>query len=364
MKTLKYIIVALLAVGTGLLTACKEEETTNEPLSVTKISTVVDREVGITVANLAQYVIIQGTGLNNVHAIRVNDVDVDLKQAYITTHEITLQIPRVVPGEISNTITLTANNQTISAPIEVNVPSMVVDGMLNEFTPVGDTMRVVGDYFDLYGITTQSGELFFGGKKMEIAKATGNTLSFLLPADAAEGSQIKLVSPICGEMMVPGKYKERGNILCDFDPYWGWGGQAYLSSGPTPVSVSGQFSHFKNSTHGGWCGETAIVQVGLTYFPEVLDNPGNYVFKFEVNTLKPLVKRKIGLYFSQIGYAWEPFASGLAFNTNGEWKTISIGLDKIWNGALPADGIFQVMGDGVVEDTDISFDNFRIVPKN
>lgn len=45
----------------------------------------------------------------------------------------------------------------MTAPISVFIPELEVNGMFNEFTPAGDTMKVVGDYFDLYEITTESG---------------------------------------------------------------------------------------------------------------------------------------------------------------------------------------------------------------
>ena len=86
--------------------------------------------------------------------------------------------------------------------------------------------------------------------------------------------------------------------------------------------------------------------------------------KFEVNTLKPLTKRQIRFYFSQINYDWEPFASGLALNTNGEWQTVTLELGTMWKGSVPADGVLQIMGNSYAEVTDISFDNFRIVPKD
>ena len=86
------------------------------------------------------------------------------------------------------------------------------------------------------------------------------------------------------------------------------------------------------------------------------------MLKFEVNTIKPLTKRQIRFYFSQINYDWEPFASGLALNTNGEWKTVSIDLGEMWKGDIPNDGVLQIMGNSWAEDTDICFDNFRIVP--
>ena len=50
--------------------------------------------------------------------------------------------------------------------------------------------------------------------------------------------------------------------------------------------------------------------------------------------------------------------------TNGEWQTISIDLNEVWKGDVPNTGTLQVMGNSFAEDTDICFDNFRIVPKN
>ena len=74
--------------------------------------------------------------------------------------------------------------------------------------------------------------------------------------------------------------------------------------------------------------------IGVTYDQDILDNPSNYLLKFEVNTLMALTKRQIRFYFSQINYDWEPFASGLAFNTNGEWSTVTIDLSEAWKGTL------------------------------
>ena len=51
-------------------------------------------------------------------------------------------------------------------------------------------------------------------------------------------------------------------------------------------------------------------------------------------------------------------------NTNGEWKTVSIDLREMWKGDIPNDGVLQIMGNSWAEDTDICFDNFRIVPKD
>lgn len=367
MKTLKYILFVLMILGCGLFSSCSDDEASYAPLSVTKVSTVTDREQGIDKANLAQYIIIQGTGLDAVKAILVNDVAVDMLEAYVTANEITFPIPRVIPEEVNNLITLSTESVTVTTPLSVFVPDLRVDGMYNEFTPAGELMKIVGDFFDLYEMTTESGELFFGDRKMDIIRAVQDTLYFKLPEDAVAGAKIKIISPIAGEVFVPGKYKEQGNMLCDYDPFTGWGGGQYLSSGPNPLAISGQYCHFniakEDANDWDWNSVTAISQLAVEYLPEVMANPNNYVMKFEVNTLKPLTKRQIRFYFSQINYDWEPFASGLALNTNGEWQTVTIDLGEMWKGDVPADGVLQIMGNSYAEDTDISFDNFRIVPK-
>ena len=367
-KILKNTIFALVILSCGFYSSCKDEGETYDALSVTKVSTVLDRKVGVNTAELAQFVIVQGTGLNAVTSILVNDVSVDLKEAFITSNEITFQVPRVIPIEINNLITVKTETSQATLPIEVNVPTFLVAGMYNEYTPKGKTMKIVGDFFDLYQITTEAGEVFFGDEKVTVTEATGTSISFVVPSGAADEAKVKLVSPVCGEVMVPGKYRERGNMLIDFDPFTGWGGGRYVSDGPTPEPISGSYSHFKlargDAGDWAWADETAIAMVGLDYWPDVTANPQNYLLKFEACTLLPLTKRQIRFYFSQINYNWEPFASGLAFSTNGEWQTVSISLDEVWNDEVPNDGVVQILGNSYAEDTDISFDNIRIVKKD
>jgi len=104
MKTVKYVLVMLMTAGLGIFASCSDNENSCTPLSITRISTVTDREQGLEVANLAQYIIVQGTGLDGVKSILVNDVPVDMSNAYTTANEITFPIPRVIPVEVNNLI--------------------------------------------------------------------------------------------------------------------------------------------------------------------------------------------------------------------------------------------------------------------
>lgn len=367
MKTLKYILLLLMVLGCGFFTSCKDEEVAYAPLSVTKISSVVDRETAITMAGLSQCVIIQGTGLDAVDFISINSVPVDLKNAFLTPTELTFPIPRVIPESLNNKVIIGAGDTKMEYPLEVFIPDLRVDGMFNEFVAAGDTMRIIGDFFDLYEITAESGQLLFGDKELDIARAVQDTLFFVLPDDAVAGTKIKLISPVCGERLVPGRYHDRGYMMCDYDPYTGWGGGQYLSNGPEPAPFSGQYSRFKlkkgDAADWEWSGTVSIALFNFTFPSEVLEHQGDYEFKFEVNTMKPLAKRTINFYIAQMCYGWTPFVEGLPFKTNEEWKTITIDLFDMLKGEAPANTIMQFLGNTLAEDTDICFDNFRIVSK-
>lgn len=366
MKNFKYIFLILSIIGVFL--SCSDDQVGFVPMSVTKVSTVLDREQEIQQAELAQYIIVQGEGLSAVSSILVNDISVNMDEVYIKDNELTFPIPRVIPSEVNNLITLLSPQGTITVPLTVHIPKLVVNGMFNEFTPAGEIMKIVGDFFDLYEINTESGKLFWGDQEMQIIRALQDTLYFKLPDDAKPGTKIKIISPIAGEITVPGKYRETGNMLCDYDPFSGWGGGQYVSNGPEPAPITGQYSHFKLSASDAaddeWSATVAIIQKGVEYWDDIKQNPDNYVLKFEVNTLIPLTKRKINFFFQQLSYSWEPFIKGLPFDTKKEWCTISINLSDVWKGEVPAGSDFQVMGNSYAENTDICFDNFRIVPKD
>lgn len=89
MKTFRYILFAWVILGCGLFTSCKDDEVEYAPLAITRVSAVSDREQAIEQVDLGQYIIVQGSGLNAVSTLLINDVVVDLDNAYITPKEIT-----------------------------------------------------------------------------------------------------------------------------------------------------------------------------------------------------------------------------------------------------------------------------------
>src|SRR6202000_1017720 len=80
--------------------AKKESEVSTAPPAITGITTV-DRSTALTEADLSELGLIKGTNLSGVKSIQFNDVTADLSQAYITTKEIVVPVPRVLPGKVN-----------------------------------------------------------------------------------------------------------------------------------------------------------------------------------------------------------------------------------------------------------------------
>jgi len=89
--------------------ACKKEadDMCGGTPGISSVSGPTNRSAAITGGSLADWVIIQGSNFCSVNSVAFNDVTVDLQDAYITANEITLRVPRSVPKNVTNTITVT-----------------------------------------------------------------------------------------------------------------------------------------------------------------------------------------------------------------------------------------------------------------
>jgi hypothetical protein len=115
---------------------------------------------------------------------------------------------------------------------------------------------------------------------------------------------------------------------------------------------------------------SAMGSISKSIPDDAILHPEDYNFKFEVNTLKPynnnVFKFNIGINEQNNDeYRWLP-----PYDTHGDWQTVVIPLEEIAakQALAPApnpDGYWtRILMHGPGElDADISFDNFRVVPK-
>jgi hypothetical protein len=360
-----------LLLGVVALSACKKEteEMCGGTPGISSVSGPTNRTAAITSGSLADWVIIQGSNFCSVSSVTFNDVNADLKDAYITANEITLRVPRVVPKNVTNTITVTTPGGTAQTNYTVAVPTLSVTGMANEYVAAGQRGAIVGSNFDLYEVTPAKGKVLWNGTPLAITKTTADSVFFTVPANATPGATLKVVDGNAKEIAVPGRYKDDRNIIFGYDTNGSvWGGTDYITTGPTPAPVNGPYVRI-NKSIGDWTWTEFSAHNNIVLPADIVSNLSNYVLRFEVNTLKPFSSNAVRISIDGDAeavntYWWTPTAP---FNTRGQWRTMTIPLSSFIKNTsalnIPLHKCQIVfIGPGVL-DADISFDNFRIVPK-
>jgi hypothetical protein len=360
-----------LLLGAVALSGCKKEteEMCGGTPGISSVSGPTDRSAAITSGSLADWVIIQGSNFCSVSSVSFNDVNADLKDAYITANEITLRVPRVVPKNVTNTITVTTPGGTAQTNYTVAVPTLSVTGMANEYVAAGQRGAIVGSNFDLYEVTPTKGKVLWNGTPLAITKTTSDSVFFTVPANATPGATLKVVDGNAKEIAVPGRYKDDRNIIFGYDTNGSvWGGTDYITTGPTPAPVNGPYVRI-NKSIGDWTWTEFSAHNNIALPADIVSNLSNYVLRFEVNTLKPFSSNAVRISIDGDAeavntYWWTPTAP---FNTRGQWRTMTIPLSSFIKNTsalnIPLHKCQIVfIGPGVL-DADISFDNFRIVPK-
>jgi hypothetical protein len=368
-SSIKLSLVVLL--GAVLSVSCSEDDSGCGTPEITRVSTAQNRMEAIAGGNMGDFIIIQGRELCGVQSLLVNDVEVDLRQAFVTATEITLQIPRVVPQEVTNQITLTTGGGTVTTSLAVSVPPLVVYGLAaNEYALPGEVVVVKGANFDLYAVTPEAGKVTFGGVAADVIYASYDSVVTTVPEGIPDGAADIVVSGTYGDGTAVFPYRDDRTLLITSDPWWGWWGSGFVSAGGDPPAISGNYIHVKQ-TIGSWAwtevvgGPNNVEGSTTKNIPAAaMQNPANYLFKFEVNTLKPYNSNQIKLTLGEDNdastYLWPHYDS------HGVWRTVSIPLNEIVKDPkVNPDGYFiRILfhGDGAL-DADIAFDNVRVVPK-
>lgn len=82
-----------------------------------------------------------------------------MKDAYITSSEITLRIPRVVPKNVINKITVVSAGGSAEINCALAISTLLVSGMSNEYAPARQKMAIVRQNFDFYVVTDEKGKI-------------------------------------------------------------------------------------------------------------------------------------------------------------------------------------------------------------
>jgi hypothetical protein len=208
--------------------------------------------------SLGQRLAFVGNNLGDVCEVWFNDQKAKLNPTLVTSNTIIVDIPNIVPGEVSNIAKfITSTGKTLEYPFSVTVPKPRIDAMSCEYAKAGSTVTFTGNYFcDDPNVPLEV--IFPGNKKADIRSIQQDELTVVVPEGAPEG-EIAITS-IYGTGTSSFHYKDTRGMLFDFDGITGLGTDQ--SWHPRPImedsySISGKYTQLGDgstemSADGGW----------------------------------------------------------------------------------------------------------------
>lgn len=350
---------------------------------ITAIYDVADTESlsPLATGSLNQMIRISGKNLSHVKKVTFNGIPVDVSQIYATSQASYLKIPRQIPEEVTNTLVYTTELGTVTKQFEVTIPKLRLEGLANEFCRDGESVQVVGDYFDLFGfgIEDSDARISIQGVTLEIDSITDSYMSIVIPEGTPDNTLIEFSWKEIGEELLTAKVPFRFSkyiLMPDLNSvgWWDKSVKQYITDGShagDPVTtfgnyfrITGHFDQWSWNTFGGGANWSDL---------DCRANPEEFVFKFEVcsSSSNPFYDSEdygylFSLYDSE-NYPWNP-SSGVSFNTYGQWQTVSIPLNLVTTKGCPEPGTWSNFCMTMQPNTeggwnvDHSFANFRVEP--
>ncbi|CAN5474664.1 glycan-binding surface protein [soil metagenome] len=375
-KKIKQLLILVTAMA-GAFISCKKDEQSNNGvprIQYVRVTAPESSDSLLVSAGQGNLVAIIGENLQNTVEVWFNNQKSSLTSTYITNTSILVSVPSPIPTVITNKLKLVfSNNDSLLYDFKVAISEPLVSGMENEYTLTGDVATIRGDFF--YEPLTVT---FAGGAAGELVSVEDKIIKVRVPAGATPGQVT--VKTNFGETKSDFWFRDNRNIFISSDPYSGWWNASLVVSNPgagDPQSISGNYIRVKKAV-AGWAWmevaggpPDAMGAISKNVPDEAILKPADYNLKFELNTIKPyngnVLKINVGLSndFYADGYRWLP-----PYDTKGQWQTVTIPFEEIAESygaplAISTKGYYARVwfhGPGDL-DCDMSFDNFRIVPK-
>jgi Surface glycan-binding protein B xyloglucan binding domain len=376
---MKYIYkpLLLLLVISGIMAiaaSCTKDDVAAAPvIKYVRVTNPVSADSLLVGAFQGNLIAIVGENLQGATEIWFNDQKAVLTPTYITSTIILVSVPNQIPKEITNKLKIVfADQRVLLYDFKVQISEPIVKSMDCEYVLTGSEATIRGDFF--YEPLTVT---FAGGVKGELSSVTDKIIKVRVPAGVLPGQVT--VKTNFGETKSDFWFRDNRNIFLSSDPFTGWWNQSFVVTSPgagDPPAISGNYIRVKKAI-GAWAWTEvaggpadAMGPISQKVPDEAILKPSDYNLKFELNTLKPynnnVLKMNVGLLKeNNDAYQWLP-----PYDTKGQWQTVTIPFDEIvksYGATLtvnPAGYWTRLLFHGPGDlDCDMSFDNFRIVPK-
>lgn len=355
-KATQIIIIFLVVSLVAPLTSCEEDsgkfELTDGNPEVFYVRTT-SSESGdslIVAAYMDNVICLVGNNLTSIRELYFNDQKAVLNTSFITEHTLIVNVPKTIPGVVSNQIYMVSSEDTIAYDFSVLVPSPVVKSMSCEYAHIGDEVTVYGDYFIDDPNVPLTIKMAGNVPVTEITNIEKTAVSFIIPEGAQKG--YLNVTSIYGDGRSKFQYLDDRGMILDWDNLnasGGWRSGVIRSDDPVE-GISGSYVYF----HGEMQGEVGATwnEDGFSFNlwgvangrPEgdLFETPiTEALMKFEINVPQAWSAGAMQMIFTPWGLSgtasyiyedvprgvWEPWAETGSYTTDG-WVTVSIPLSE------------------------------------
>ena len=284
-----------------------------------------------------QMLVITGDNLAQVKKIMFNDVEMQLSEVYATREKAFMPVPRQIPENVTNKIVYETELGSTTFDFTVNIPEVKVEGLYYEFCQPGDTVQIVGDYFDLYGFggETETSTIKMNGQDLKVDSISEGYIAVVIPEDAQPNSVIDInYEGLNGSVHRQVSYMNTAGLVWSkkFVKSYQYStdkisfveGDVEKSEPDYYINLKGDFEEWK------WID---IIKSTVNISSEVAASPDDYLLKFDVCSAENTPFYNSGdagyrFVFNDNSYVWNP-SSITSFGTYGKWRTISLDLESV-----------------------------------
>jgi hypothetical protein len=375
-KLIGLLTAAIVIISTN--TSCKKNDDLNKGIPVIKYVRITNPESADSLligAGQGKLIAIIGENLQHTSEVWFNDQKAFLTPTYITSTSVLVNVPDPIPAIITNKLKMYfSNGDSLLYDFKVEINKPGISSMVSEFVNEGDIATIRGYYF--YKPLTVK---FTGGVIGELVSVEDKIIQVRVPPGVQPG--YITVTTNFGETKSDFWFRDNRNIFISSDPFTGWWNKDFVVlagdvKAEDPTAINGNYIRVKKAISGWQWTEVAggaadaMGPISKNIPDEAILKPSDFNLKFELNTTKPynnnVLKINAGLLKeNNDAYEWKP-----PYDTKGAWQTITIPFEEVAASygaplTLSSDGYWTRLlffGGGDL-DCDMSFDNFRIVPK-
>lgn len=254
-KNLRNLLLAALAVVSGFaLQSCKDQpdeykQTGGRPtIYYIRPADINAKDSLLVSATPEMSIALIGENLRSIVKMYFNDLEATLNSSYITDNSLLVNVPKNIPGEVNDKITMiTRDGDSVYYDFHVVIPAPAVNAMSNEWAKAGETVTIYGNYFvDDPNVPIRVN--FPGNVSVtDFTNMTMMALTFVMPEVTEEGEVS--VTSVYGTTSAPFHYKDSRGMLFSFDnPTFhnhGWNGHEATTD---ETALDGNFLQLGNGT--------------------------------------------------------------------------------------------------------------------